>query len=215
MFILQLLDILVSELSQMALIHPPFWVVMVIHLHRDYLKPVFLLLTVSCHGIFHPHDVISLFLQTWGDCHGEQRAFGKCQFNILVILLSGNQVFIVPDGNIPEVIILMDQPHQTLGMCPVFFSVTEEDIRIKCIPYPLRRFIPNQHGFQVGLQNIFVRGGCWIIHDTVHNLDGDLCCLVKFPCQPRLHHDGENRDVVLIGIRQDNIPRPVWRMDHL
>ena len=40
-----------------------------------------------------------------------------------VEVLAGGQKLVVPDGDVPAEVVLVDQPHQGLGLFPVLFAV--------------------------------------------------------------------------------------------
>ena len=66
-------------------------------------------------------------------------------YDRVVEFFSGHQELVVPDGNVPELLILMDQPHQPLGMLPVLFAITQEYVGIKRRSNLLSQFMPIQY----------------------------------------------------------------------
>ena len=64
-------------------------------------------------------------------CQREQVALFQRLGDGMVEILAGSEELIVPDGNIPAKLALMDQAHQGLGFPAVLFSITQKNIGVK------------------------------------------------------------------------------------
>ena len=75
----------------------------------------------------------------------EKFAALKHFINVFLEAFANGQKFIVPYGNIPTEIVLVDHTHQFLGMATVLFSVAQKNICIKCAADLLCKLIADQH----------------------------------------------------------------------
>ncbi len=126
------------------------------------------------------------------DRHGKKRTVLKGGPDRLIKAFAGDQVFIVPDSDIPELRIFMNEPHQELGMTAVFFPVAEKNIGIKRLPHSFRQIISYQHGVQKCLQNFLVRRSCRICKISGYHLDLRTG-IVDLVFQPVFQCNGEYR----------------------
>ena len=219
MLILQIRDLLILEIFlpfQMGLVYTPVFpflsVLRFIHLNGDDLKIIIFALSVPRHRIFHPHDVVSFLLQMRGDSHGEQRALIERVLYRLIKALSGYKKFIIPYGDIPELFVLMDQPHQPLSVLPILFPVAQEHVSVESVPHLLSQLVSDQHGIQECLQHIIVGDSCRVSPVFRHYLDL-RAVVAEFISETVFKHDRKHRDVVFQSERQLCIFCPVSLMN--
>ena len=130
MLILQAGDFLILKFLfalQAGLVDTPVFAILsvfrFIHFHRNDLEIVAFISPFPCHGIFHPHDIVFIFLQMRRDSHREQGTFLECLPDRFVEAFPRHEELVIPDGDIPELFVLMDQAHQPLRVLPVLFPV--------------------------------------------------------------------------------------------
>ena len=156
------------------------------------------LLFLDRQGIFGGHHIIGLVYQIGCDGKHEQSAFFQRRQDRLVEVLARCQELVVPDGDVPAEGILMDQPHQRLGVTAVFFAVAKEDVGVKGASDLLRQLVSDQHRGEVFLQLFVKTDGGGIGVAFVEKLQIAADCVESF-CQSRLLHKRKNRDIFLFG----------------
>ena len=219
MLILQIRDLLILEIFlpfQMGLVYTPVFpflsVLRFIHLNGNDLKIIIFTLSVPRHRIFHPHDVVPFLLQMGGDSHGEQRALIERVLYRLIKALSRHKKFIIPYGNIPELFVLMDQPHQPLRVLPVLFPVAQEHVCVESVPNLFSQLVSDQHGIKECLKHFIIGDSCRVIPILRHYLDL-RAVVAEFVSEAVFQHDRKHRDVIFQGKRQLCIFCPVLLMN--
>ena len=98
--------------------------------------------------IFMRADIVFLVYQIWRYKQCEKFAPFECFSNVFVKFFARHKVFVIPYGNIPAKWVFMYKPHKIVRKSPVLFSITQEDVCVKCTAYPLCRFIIHKHGMK-------------------------------------------------------------------
>ena len=165
--------------------------------------------------IFLFHDEIGLairFLQQLR-CHQKGKKLAAVQnlVDALQKTFTGGQKLIIPDSNIVALGIAMDHTHQLVGIAPIIFSVTQENIGIKGVPDPFGHFIADQHGFQKLFQLLFIGNGSCVSRTDAQVLE---CTKVfRFAVQRvklRLHHNGKNGHAGTLRIGKILVHGPIF-----
>ena len=98
--------------------------------------------------VFMGADVVFLIYQIWRYKQCEKLALFKRFSNVFVKFLARHKVFVIPYGNVSAKWVFMYEPHKFIRKLPVFFSVTQKDVRVKCTAYPLCHFVIHKHGMK-------------------------------------------------------------------
>ena len=199
---------LLVSLFQFLHVGPLVLCILLVHLHRDDFHILLFLFPVLRQRIFNFLHIVARLQQVRRNRQGKQAALVEGVPDRAVEVLPGHQVFVVPDRDIPELLVFMDQAHQPLRVAPVFFPVAQEHVRVKRVPHLRGQFIPDQHGFQEGVQHVLVGRRRRIGDVPVHqlHLGADF---VEIPLQPRLHQDRQDRNMLFQRKGQLNLPGAV------
>ena len=110
-------------------------------------------------GILLPHDIVAVFHQVRCHHHGKKPALPQGFLDGAVEVLAGHKELVVPDGDVPAEVVLVDEPHKLLGIGPVFLAVAQEHIGIEGRPDLLGQLVPHQHRGQEPVQLLLIPDG--------------------------------------------------------
>ena len=152
---------LLVSLFQFLHVGPLVLCILLVHLHRDDFHILLFLFPVLRQRIFNFLHIVARLQQVRRNRQGKQAALVEGVPDRAVEVLPGHQVFVVPDRDIPELLVFMDQAHQPLRVAPVFFPVAQEHVRVKRVPHLRGQFIPDQfhfypHQLVIGLGNMVI-----------------------------------------------------------
>ena len=156
-------------------------------------------------GVFLLHHIVGAHQQVGG--HGEHKHVAGFQ-RLLDGAVKGtarHQELVVPDRQVPELLVFVDAPHELLGQIPVVLAVAQEQPGVKGGLHPGGQLAADQHPVQKGPQLVGVGQGGGVVLPGVQTLQvakGPVEALL----QAGLRQDGQHRDMAFQRQGQLSVP---------
>ena len=144
------------------------------------------------------HHIVAGLQQVRGHRQHEQAAFLQCPDNGGVEVLARGQKLVVPDGDVPAEVVLVDEVHESLGLTAVLLAVAQKDVGVEGGPNLGGQFVPHQHRVQILFQlfGIGQGGGVGLVRVQALQI---AAFLVEDELQARLLQNRQHRDVQALG----------------
>ena len=156
----------------------------------------YLLPRPDCLRVLHCHNVVFLVYKVRCDRKHKKLAFLQRRRYIFVEILTGSKKFVIPYGDIAAKLVFVYEPHKLLRVFSVLLTVTQKNVCAEGRTHALRRFVADEHGFQIFLQLFRVAYRGYVAVVFIEKLQVAALFIEKL-LQPLLLHQRQDGDMML------------------